>query len=68
MAELNAFLVSGVESLVDGLFNYARNLAALRMNDAQLALFCAVSLISCGKLLIQRQNRVWKDAKKFRKL
>ena len=49
VAELNAFLVSGVESLVDGLFNYARNLAALRMNDAQLALFCAVSLISCGK-------------------
>ena len=41
--------VSGVESLVDGLFNYARNLAALRMNDAQLALFCAVSLISCGE-------------------
>lgn len=50
--------VSGVESLVDGLFNYARNLAALRMNDAQLALFCAVSLISCDRTGLNNSSSV----------
>ena len=41
--------VSGVDHLVDGLFNFAANLQALQLTDEQLALLCAIALISYGK-------------------
>lgn len=41
--------VSGVDHLVDGLFKFAANLQALQLTDEQLALLCAIALISYGK-------------------
>lgn len=41
--------MSGVDHLVDGLFKFAANLQALQLTDEQLALLCAIALISYGK-------------------